>query len=68
MKTKLTLTFTSIFFPFLLIDALWLFTFGSFNVTDIFQNGVFWFLTIMYWIAFLWLPLTAIWNKEFKLN
>ena len=50
---KLGILFTTAALPFLLVWAAYFLTGFSFSTTNVFQDGVFWGLSIMYWI--LWI-------------
>lgn len=56
--------FVTLFLPFLLVDACWAVTMGSFDPISVFQDVVFWGISCIYWICLMWIPLTIIFNDE----
>jgi hypothetical protein len=67
-RINILLSLTVVFFPFLLIWSIWLFTGFAFSPTAIFQSDEFWSGTIVYQFIFGWCAVVAIWDSPKPIN
>jgi len=54
-KIKMSVFTVTMLAPFLLVWTAWIMTAFSFNAREVFQEGAFWGISIIYW--FIWLCL-----------
>jgi hypothetical protein len=64
MTKKVFLTVGAFLLPFILVWTAWICTGGIVSPFETFSSGMFWGLSIIYWMFPVWFMLEAIW--EFK--
>jgi hypothetical protein len=42
--------------PFLVVWVAYIMTGFSFSTHDVFTSDMFWFLSVIYWVLFMWIP------------
>jgi hypothetical protein len=64
MKQKISFSLLALVAPFLLVWLAFICTAGAFVVKEVFNDGMFWTLSIYYWIIFFPILLIAINDNE----
>lgn len=64
MTKKVFLTVGALLLPFILVWTAWICTGGVVSPPEAFRSGMFWGLSVIYWMFPVWFVLQAIWEFE----